>query len=70
MKRYAIFGFDTCSHKGVEIQCSYYPNGGFNDFVYDFHTLDEAKEYVERNRATRDSFHIVDTVEYMIVAVY
>ena len=59
MKRYAIFGFDT-----------YYPKGGFNDFVYDFHTFDEAKEYVERNRATRDSFHIVDTVEYMIVAVY
>ena len=47
MKRYLLFGFDT-----------YYPSGGWNDFLADFDTTEEAIEYALTMR--RDWFHVID----------
>lgn len=48
MKRFLLFACDQ-----------YYPLGGFDDFVKDFGTLEEAKDWALITRG--DSAHIVDT---------
>lgn len=48
MKKYLLFTGDT-----------YYPSGGWDDFVDDFDSIEEALAYAAKNG--RDWFHIVDT---------
>lgn len=44
MKRFLVFGYDT-----------YYPSGGWNDFVLDFDTLKEADKFAEDYKKSGDS---------------
>ncbi len=54
MKRFLLFGSDM-----------YYPAGGWDDFVGDFDTLEQANAF-GRN-AAKDWVHIVDTAQLEIV---
>lgn len=49
MLRYAVFGYDT-----------YYPSGGWNDWIGSFATLDEARECAE---ADTSEFHDIIDLE-------
>lgn len=49
MKRYLLFAGDT-----------YYPAGGWGDFVYQFADLEEAKLYASEKLNRRKWWHIVD----------
>jgi hypothetical protein len=48
MKRYLLFAGEN-----------YYPKGGWEDFVKDFNTVEEALEYMAHYKPD-DWFHIVD----------
>ena len=51
MKKYLIFRFSI-----------YYPTGGFNDFVKDFDTLQEAEKYTIQNKLL-DKFSKVQIID-------
>lgn len=42
----------------------FYPYGGFNDFILSFDSLDEARKYIEENRAKWDWAQIVDSEDF------
>jgi hypothetical protein len=46
MKRYLLFA----GH-------NYYPSGGWEDYILDFNTEDEAMQYFKDNNKTKSSFH-------------
>jgi len=48
MKRYLLFGWNT-----------YYPDGGWNDFIKDFDTCEELHEY-RCNTNEFDTYSVVD----------
>jgi hypothetical protein len=60
MKRFAAFEFET-----------YYPGGGFNDFLDTFDTVEEATAAVDAKHKAADAFsprgHIVDLTTGKIV---
>lgn len=45
---------------------TYYPNGGWEDFIDDFDSIEEALARATKNG--RDWFHIVDTETAKIIA--
>lgn len=49
MKRYMAFAGDT-----------YYPSGGWGDFIGDFDGLDEAREVCYQAKC--DWYHVIDTL--------
>lgn len=55
MKRFLVFA-----------SCVYYPCGGWEDFVEDFATLEEAAE-AAKAIATADWWHVVDTKHRKVV---
>jgi hypothetical protein len=54
MKRYLLFGHDT-----------YYPGGGWCDYLGTYDTIEEVMAYLARNR--HENWHIVDTTTMAIV---
>lgn len=57
VKQFLLFGFDK-----------YYPEGGAEDFVADFDTLEEAEEFVKtHNPKRRDLYNIMDLATLSVV---
>lgn len=56
MKRYLLFAFSD-----------YYPCGGWSDFVKDFDTVDELREYINTgDMPSHDNVQIVDIQDYQL----
>jgi hypothetical protein len=64
IKRYIVFGFDR-----------YYPNGGFNDCLGSYDSMEEIDEKIEKqfeyytfNGFSRDEFQIFDCEERILIS--
>ncbi len=56
MKQYLLF-----------VGIDYYPNGGWGDFFGDFDSSQSALDELKKGKYSGDWFHIVDSVEGVIV---
>lgn len=50
MKKFLLFGHDT-----------YYPSGGWGDFIGDFDTIEEAQACIDGQKYKRDAYDLIDT---------
>lgn len=50
MKKFMLFGCDT-----------YYPSGGWSDFIGDFDTVEDARAHINSQKYRRDSYDLINT---------